>query len=115
MNTTGLHSKEGRLEQSLGAPEPLVTNGADLTVRKLIGLLKRGGGSSSGHLLLEVEGNIAEFLLDVPDNLPFSSGGEGVAALSEDLHEVVGELTSSQIKTNNGVGESITFIDWNTM
>merc|ERR1712079_54411 len=60
-------------------------------------------------------GNIAELLLDVTDNLTLSSGGEGVATLSEDLHQVVGELTSSKIKTNNSMGESITFIDWDTM
>merc|ERR1711887_452400 len=60
-------------------------------------------------------GNIAELLLDVTDNLTLSSGGEGVATLCEDLHQVVGELTSSKIKTNNSMGESITFIDWNSM
>merc|ERR1711881_666734 len=60
-------------------------------------------------------GNIAELLLDVTDNLAFSSGGEGVATFSEDLHEVVGELTSSKIKTNNSVGKGITFIDGDTM
>merc|ERR1719228_680077 len=93
MESTGLHSEEGRLEESLGAPEPLVADGDDLTVGQLIGLLQGGGGSSSGHLLLEVQGNIAELLLDVTDNLTLSSGGEGVATLSEDLHQVVGELT----------------------
>merc|ERR1719320_28384 len=35
--------------------------------------------------------------------------------LSEDLHKVVGELTASKIKTNNSMGESITFIDGDTM
>merc|ERR1712168_1526968 len=115
MNTTGLHTKEGRLEQSLRAPEPLVTNGDDLAVRKLIGLLQGGRGSSSGHLLLKVEGDIAELLLYVTDNLTLSSGGEGVATLSEDFHEVVGELTASQVKTDDGVGESITFIDGDTV
>merc|ERR1712168_553635 len=99
------------MEQSLRAPEPLVTNGDDLTVRELIRLLKRGGGSSSGHLLLEVKSNIAEFLLDVPDNLPLGSGGEGVATLGEDLHEVVGELTPSQIQSEDGVREGISLID----
>merc|ERR1719187_1547094 len=49
------------------------------------------------------------------DNLPLSSGGEGIATLSEDLHQVVGELTSSQIKTDNGMGESITFIYGDTV
>merc|ERR1711875_173657 len=70
-----------------------------------------GGGCSGGHLLLEVEGNIAELLLDVTDNLTLSSGGERVAPLGEDLHEVVGQLTASQVKTEDGMGESITFID----
>merc|ERR1711902_227758 len=115
MDSASLHSEEGRLEESLRAPESLIANGDDLAVGKLIGLLEGGGGSSGGHLLLEVKGNIAEFLLDVTDNLALSSGGEGVATLGEDLHQVVGELTSSKIKTDNSMGESITFIDGDTV
>merc|ERR1719333_428616 len=111
MDTAGFHSEEGRLEEGLGGTEPLVTDGDDLTVGKLIGLLEGGGGSSGGHLLLEVKGNIAEFLLDVTDNLTLSGGGERVTTLSEDLHEVVGELTASQVQTEDGMGESITLID----
>merc|ERR1711893_31604 len=111
MDTAGFHSKEGRLEEGLGGTEPFVTDGDDLTVGKLIGLLEGGGGSSSGHLLLEVKGNIAKLFLDVTDNLTLSGGGERVTTLSEDLHEVVGELTASQVQTEDGVGESITFID----
>merc|ERR1711931_215131 len=101
MDTAGFHSKEGRLEEGLGGTEPFVTNGDDLTVGKLIGLLEGGGGSSGGHLLLEVKGNIAELLLDVTDNLALSSGGERVATLGEDLHQVVGELTASQVQTED--------------
>merc|ERR1711894_455877 len=115
VDTTGFHSKEGRLEESLRAAEPLITNGDDLAIRKLIGFLKRGGGSSSGHLLLKVKSNIAELLLDVTDNLTLSSGGEGVATLSEDLHQIVGELTSSKIKAHNSMREGITFIDRDPM
>merc|ERR1719348_546697 len=115
MDATGLHAEERRLEESLWAPEPLVADGDDLAVGKLIRLLKGGGGSSSGHLLLEVMSNIAELLLDVTDNLPLSSGGEGVATLSQDLHQVVGKFTSSEIKTDNGMGKGITFIDGDTM
>merc|ERR1719208_162739 len=44
-----------------------------------------------------------------------SGGGERVASLSEDLHQVVGELTSSKIKTDDGVGESITLVDGDTV
>merc|ERR1712102_72098 len=111
MDTAGLHTKEGWLEESLGASESLVSDGDDLAVGKLIGLLKGGGGSSGGHLLLEVKGNIAQLLLDVTDNLTLSGGGERVAPLGQDLHEVVGQLTASRVKTEDGVGEGITFID----
>merc|ERR1712156_100096 len=109
MDTAGFHSQEGRLEEGLRGTEPLVANGDDLAVWKLIGLLKGGGGGSGGHLLLEVKGDIAELLLDVTDNLALSGGGERVAPLSEDLHEVVGQLTASQVQTEDGVGEGITF------
>merc|ERR1712236_3801 len=115
MDTAGLHSQEAGLEESLRAPEPFVANSNDLAVRELIGLLKGGGGSSSGHLLLEVQSDIAELLLDVSDNLSLSSGGEGVATLSKDLHQIAGQLTTSQVQADNGMGESITFIDRDTV
>merc|ERR1712242_201030 len=44
VDSAGLHSEEGRLEESLGAPEPLVADGDDLAVGKLVGLLEGGGG-----------------------------------------------------------------------
>ena len=111
VNAAGFHSEEGRLEDRLRAPEPLVSDGDDLSVGKLIGLLK--GARCGGHLLLEVEGDIAELLLDVPDDLTLRGGREGVAALGEDLHEIVCEITTSKIQTEYGVGpgESIAFID----
>merc|ERR1739846_58881 len=115
MDATGFHSKEGRLEESLGATETLIANGDNLSVGKFIGLLKGGGGSGSGHFLFKVKSNIAELLLDVTDNLTLSSGGKGVATLSEDLHQVVGEFTSSKVKTDNSMGEGITFIDRDSM
>merc|ERR1712135_232384 len=111
VDAAGLHAQEGRLEEGLGAPESLAADGDDLAVGKLVGLLEGGGGGSGGHLLLEVEGDIAELLLDVTDDLSLGGGGEGVASLGEDLHEVVGELTASQVQTEDGVGEGITFVD----
>merc|ERR1719275_592050 len=111
VDSAGFHSQERRLEEGLRGTEPLVTDGDDLTVGKLIGLLEGGGGSGGGHLLLEVKGNIAQLLLDVTDNLTLSGGGERITTLGEDLHEVVGELTASQVQTEDGMGESITLID----
>merc|ERR1719362_2853696 len=115
VDAAGLHSQEAGLEEGLGAPEPLVADGDDPAVGKLIGLLEGGGGSGGGHLLLEVKGDVAELLLDVTDNLALSGGGEGVAPLGEDLHEVVGKLTASQVKTDNSVGKSVTLVDGDTV
>merc|ERR1712095_138840 len=115
VDSAGFHSQEGRLEEGLGGTETLVTDGDDLTVGKLIGLLEGGGGSGGGHLLLKVKGNIAKLLLDVTDNFTLSGGGERVTTLSEDLHEVVGEFTASQVQTENSMGKSITLIDGNSV
>merc|ERR1712106_374994 len=103
------------LEESLWATETFISNGDDLTVGKLIRLLEGGGGSSGGHLLLEVKGNIAKLLLDVTDNLTLSGGGERVTTFCEDLHQVVGQLTSGKVKTDDGMGKGITFIDGDTV
>jgi len=110
VDSAGFHSKEGRLEKSLWATEPLVTNGDDLSVRKLIRLLKRAWGSSSCHFLLKVKSNIAKFLLDISDNFSLSCGGETVTSLGENLHEMIGEITASQIKTKDSMRKSITWV-----
>merc|ERR1712102_4905 len=111
VDTTGLHTQERRLEESLRAPEPLIADGDDLTVGKLVGPLEGAGGGSGGHLLLEVQGDVAELLLDVTDNLALSGGGERVATLGEDLHEMISEVTASQVEPEDGVGESVSLVD----
>merc|ERR1712055_1185849 len=111
VDSARLHTQEAGLEESLGTPEPLVADGDDLAVRKLVGLLQGAGGGSSGHLLLKVKSNIAQLLLDVPHDLPLGSGGERVAPLGEDLHEVVSEVTASQVEPEDGVGKGISLID----
>merc|ERR1719330_312628 len=111
MDTGSLHSQEGRLEDGLWTSEPFISDSDDLAIRKLVALLKGGGGGGSGHFLFKVKGDIAELLLDVTDNLALGSGGEGVATLSEDLHEVVSEVTASQVQPEDGMGQGVSFID----
>ena len=106
-----LHTQEGWLEEGLGAPEALVSDGDDLTVGKLVALLQGGGGGGGGHLLLEVEGDVAELLLDVAHNLTLGRGGERVATLGEDLHQVICEVTSGQVQTEDGVGQGVALVD----
>ncbi len=115
MDTSRLHTQEAGLEESLGASETLVADGDDLSVRKLVALLDGGAGGSCAHLLLEVQGNIAEFLLDVTDNFTLGSGGERVSTLCEDLHEVICQVTTSQIQTEDGMGEGVSLVDGNSV
>ena len=72
MQTARFHSQEWGLEEGFGATESLVTDGDDLSVGKFVRLLQRCRGGSGGHFLFEVQGNVAEFLLDVTDD--FSLG-----------------------------------------
>jgi hypothetical protein len=111
VDTSRLKTKERRLEESLGSTETLVTDGHDLTVGKLVRLLELRRLGSSLHLLLEVEGNVTELLLDVTDNLTLGSGGELVTTLHENLDEVVGQVTTGKVETENGVGKRETFVN----
>jgi len=92
-----LHTQERRLEEGLRTSEPFIANSDDLTIGKFVALFKAGGRGGSGHFLFKVHGNVAELLLDVTDNLLLGSGGERVATLGKDLHEVVSEVAASQV------------------
>jgi len=111
VDSLGLLSDEGRLEEHLRATEALVSDGDDVSVRELVRLLESRGGGSGLHLLVEVEGDVAELLLDVTNDFTLSGGGEGVSTLSEDLHEVLSQVTSSQVDTEDSVGESVSLVD----
>jgi hypothetical protein len=111
VDTSRFHTQERGLEEGFGASESLVSNGDDLSVRELIGLLEGRGRGSGLHLSFEVESNVGELLLDVSNDFTFSSGGEGVTSFGEDLHEVISQISSSKIESKNGVGESISFVD----
>merc|ERR1711993_42981 len=115
MDTAGFHTQERGLEEGLWGTETFVANGDNLAIGQFIGFLQGGGGSGSCHFLFEVKGNVAEFLLDVTDNFTLGGGGERVASLGEDLHEVVGQLMASQVQTDDGVGESVTLVDGDTV
>ena len=103
------------LEESLRATESFVTNSDYLTIRKFIRLLKWWRWSSGGHFLLKVECNIAKLLLDVTNNFTLCGCGEWVTTLSEDLHQVVSQVTTCQIKTEDSVWKSVSFVDRNSV
>lgn len=63
------------------------------------------------HFLFEIEGNIAELLLDITDDFSFGGGGEWVATFHEDLDEVLGKIAAGKIQSEDGVRESETLVD----
>ena len=116
VHPAALHPDEGRLEERLGSPEPLVSNCdhleveililsrwliLNLPVGKLVRLLERGRRCCGGHLLLKVERDVAELLLDVPHDLPLGGGGEAVASLSQEGHQLVCQITASKVEPEN--------------
>ena len=109
VDTARLHTQEWGLEEGLWATEPLISDGDDLSVGKLVRLLQGGWGSSGGHFLFEVKGNIAQLLLDITDNFSLSGGGEWVASLCEDLHQVVCQVATGQVQTKDGMGKGVTW------
>merc|ERR1712094_123928 len=62
-------------------------------------------------LISEGHGDVAEVLLDLLGGLTLSSGGEGDLGLLEDLADVVGEVTASEIDALDGVGHGVTLVD----
>jgi hypothetical protein len=108
VNAAGFHAQEGWLEEGFRATESFIADGDDLSIRQFIGLFQAGGCSGGGHFLLKVQSDIAELFFDITDNLTFSSGGERVTSLSEDLHQVVSQVTASQVQPKDGMGQGIT-------
>merc|ERR1712168_939485 len=49
--------------------------------------------------------------LNVADNLALGTGDQRISSLSHDFHEIIREITSGQVKTQDGVGEGVTFVD----
>ena len=111
MDTCGLHAQERGLEQGLWTSESLITDGDHLTVWKLVALFQAGALVSGLHLLLKVQGDVAQLLLDVTDDFTLGGGGEGVATLSQDLHQVVSQVTTGEVQTKDGVGKGTTLVD----
>merc|ERR1719309_1720109 len=111
MMADNLHSDEGRAEHRFRAAEPFVSDGNNLSVGQLVRLFGGGGGSSGGHFLLEVKGDVAELLLDVTDNLALGGGDNRIASLRHDFHEIIRQVASGQVETQDGMGEGVTLVD----
>ena len=97
-------------EEGLGALKALIADGDDSSVGQLVGFFEGGRRGSNGHLWLEVEGDVAELLLDVTDDLTLSRGGEGVSSQVEEEHEVVREVATGHARWQAGVRQGVTLV-----
>ena len=91
---------------------PLVADSDDLSIRELVALLKGRRLSGGLEFLLKVQSNIAELLFDISDNFTLGGGGEGITALRQVLNQIFSQIATSKIKTEDGVRQSETFVNW---
>ena len=111
MDAASLLAHKAGLEKDLRASEALGAHGDDVSVGQLVGLLLVAALAGCLHLAVEVQRDVAQLLLDVADNLTLRRGGEGVAALGQDLHHVLREVTAGQVQSEDGVGQGVTLVD----
>jgi len=100
------------VKEGLWASELLVTNGDDVSIWELVLLLFGRGVFVFLHLFLEVEGDVTELLLDVSDDFEFGRGGEGWSALSEELSEISGEISTGEVISLDSMWQRVTLVDW---
>lgn len=82
-----------------------------MTVRQFIAPLQSGRLRRGLHLLLKVEGDIAELLLDVADDFTLGGGRKSVAALHKEFDDVVGEITAGQVEAEDRMRQGIALVD----
>mmetsp|Transcript_20460 Transcript_20460/g.52145 ORF Transcript_20460/g.52145 Transcript_20460/m.52145 type:complete len:436 (-) Transcript_20460:8-1315(-) len=111
MDAAGLLAHEARLEEHLRAAEALAAHRDDVAIRQLVGLLLVRALRGRLHLRVEVQRDVAELLLHIANNLTLRSRGEGVAALREDLHQVLREVPTREVQTQDGVRQRVALVD----
>merc|ERR1712086_576540 len=108
------HFMDG-LEEHLRATEAFTSHRDDIAIWKLVGLLFVRAFSGRLHFRVKVKGNVAELLFDIAHDLALSSCCERVTTLGENLHEVLCEITTGKIETQDGMWQGIALIDWHSV
>lgn len=111
VDSSALKTKYRWLEEGFGGAESLVPDGDNLAVRKLVRFLQAGALAGGLDLLFEVKSNVAELLLHVTDDFTLGGGGKGITALGQNLHKVVGKITTGHVNTRNGVRKRKPFVN----
>ena len=83
MNAAGLLAHEAWLEQDFWAAETLRSNGDDVAIRQFVSLLLVTALRCSLHLAVEVQGDVAKFLLEIDGFV--GTCGSGAAETAEEM------------------------------
>ena len=81
-----------------------------LSIWQFVRLFERRRRCRRLHFLVKVERCVAQLLLDVAHNFALGGGGERVAALGQDLHQVVGEIAAGNVEPQARVRQHVTFV-----
>jgi hypothetical protein len=104
-------SDERGLEHDFRGTEAFRSNSHLGSIRKFILMFTMSCGFSLGEFITIVIGNIAELFLDISDDFSFSRGGHFITSFREDLDEVISDISTSKVHSENGMRKSISFID----
>ena len=107
--------REAGVEKNFSATETFGANQDLPAVGQFVVLLVGMTILSLLHSSFVVADHVAKSLLNVPNNLHFCGGREIVAAFSEDLLQVVGQVATGQVDALNGVGDGETLVDGHGM
>jgi hypothetical protein len=110
-DTRAFNVNQSRGEQRLRSHVTLTADLDDTTVGECVLLNQNGGLSRKTSLEVDVISAVAQLLLEHTDSLEVGGSVEGITAEKEQLNEVLGDITTSNINTLGQVRKSETLID----
>ena len=102
-------------EKNLSGLESLGTDQDFPSIGELVILLASMALLSLSLSSLEVIYNVAHFFLDVLNDFELGISSEAETLLVQNLLQIGGDVSSGQVDSLDGVGDSITFINWHSV
>lgn len=94
---------------------PLISNGKDLPIRQFVVFLNSRTLSSHLEFSFKIQGDIAQFLLDIADDFAFCRGCKGIATFCQHFDKMTRKISASKIKPLNSVRKRKSLIDGHDM
>jgi len=104
-----------RIEHSFWAPELLVTNGDDVSVREFELDIFVARFFELFHFFIEIKSYIGLLFFNSPYNFEFSRTLESLTGLHQDFGKVSRKISTSEVVSHNSMWKRIAFIDWDSM